>query len=173
MNDLGARLARGERQAFAELYDACAVRLHHYLVVQLQSRADADDALQETFLRLARGRERLAAAENLTAYVFAVARNEASRLAARRRQTGTDRLSGDSLFGGGSDEAQVRETAELVAAALARLRSEEREVIELKTYAGLTLAEIAAVTGAPPGTVATRYRTALKKLRLLLVKELS
>ncbi len=173
MNDLGARLARGDRQAFAELYDACAARLHHYLVVQLQSRADADDALQETFLRLARGRERLAAAENLTAYVFAVARNEASRLAARRRRTGANRLSGDSLFGGGSDESQVRETAELVAAALARLRSEEREVIELKTYAALTLAEIAAVTGAPPGTVATRYRTALKKLRQLLVKEWS
>lgn len=172
MNDLGARLARGDRQAFAELYDACAVRLHHYLVVQLQSRADADDALQETFLRLTRGREKLATVENLTAYVFAVARNEASRLAARRRRTGAE-LSGDSLFGGGCDEAQVRETAELVAAALGRLRPEEREVIELKTYAGLTLAEIAAVTGAPPGTVATRYRAALKKLRQLLVKELS
>lgn len=173
MNDLGARLARGDRQAFAELYDACAGRLHHYLVVQLQSRADADDALQETFLRLARGRGRLAAVENLTAYVFAVARNEASRLAARRRRTSADTLSGDSLFGGGSDDAQVRETAELVATALGQLRSEEREVIELKTYAGLTLAEIAAVTGAPPGTVATRYRAALKKLRQLLVKELS
>jgi len=173
MHALGARLARGDRQAFAELYDACAARLHHYLVVQLQSRADADDALQETFLRLARGRGRLAAVENLTAYVFAVARNEASRLAAGRRRTSADTLSGDSLFGGGSDDAQVRETAELVATALGQLRSEEREVIELKTYAGLTLAEIAAVTGAPPGTVATRYCAALKKLRQLLVKELS
>lgn len=66
---LQERLARGEQAAFAELYDACADRLHHYLLVRLGSRTDADDALQETFLRLARTRERLAKVESLEAAV--------------------------------------------------------------------------------------------------------
>jgi RNA polymerase sigma factor (sigma-70 family) len=173
MSDLGARLAQGDREAFAELYDAWAGRLHHYLVVQLQSRADADDALQETFLRLARGRGKLASVENLTAYVFAVARNEALRLAARRRRNAAGALSGEVLFCHQESDLRLRETAEWVSGALASLRSDQREVVELKAFAGLTLAEIAAVTGAPPGTVATRYRTALDKMHKLLVKELS
>jgi RNA polymerase sigma-70 factor (ECF subfamily) len=46
-----------------------------------------------------------------------------------------------------------------------------REVVELKVYAGLTFREISAVTGLPQGTVATRYRSALEKMRLQMVKE--
>ena len=52
MDDLAERVARGDRAAFAELYDRCADRLHHYLTVQLGSRQDADDVLQETWLRV-------------------------------------------------------------------------------------------------------------------------
>ena len=105
MGDLGKRLARGDTAAFAELYDLCADRLHHYLVSQLGSRDDDHD---------------------------------------------------------------VREAAEELTMALAGLRPEQREVVELKCYGGLTLAEIANVTGAPPGTVATRYRTAIGILRTWL-----
>ncbi len=60
MDQPAERLARGEPSAFAELYDACADRVHHYLVVRLGSTADADDVLQETFVCLARTRNRLA-----------------------------------------------------------------------------------------------------------------
>ncbi len=56
MENLGARLAEGDQAAFAELYRACADRLHHYLTVRLGSRQDAEDVLQETFVRLARNR---------------------------------------------------------------------------------------------------------------------
>ena len=59
MTTLQARLARGDQAAFAELYDACADRVGHYLLVRLGSWADADDALQETFCRLARTRRNL------------------------------------------------------------------------------------------------------------------
>ena len=52
---------------------------YRYLVVRLGSRCDADDVLQETFVCLARTRKRLATIENLEAYVFATARNEAIR----------------------------------------------------------------------------------------------
>ncbi len=45
MDERAERLARGDPAAFVELYDACADRIHHYLVVRLASRADADDVL--------------------------------------------------------------------------------------------------------------------------------
>src|SRR5688572_28798350 len=94
------RLAQGVHAAFAELYDACADQVHHYLVVQLASRADADDVLQETFLRLIRSRAKLSEVENLIACVFKIARNEALRLSERRSREGRtlDNLAGEELF---------------------------------------------------------------------------
>jgi DNA-directed RNA polymerase specialized sigma24 family protein len=67
LGELSDRLARGEAAAFAEFYDACADRLRHYLVVRLGSHTDADDVLQETFVRLARARQKLLGVENVAA----------------------------------------------------------------------------------------------------------
>ena len=67
-----------------------------------------------------------------------------------------------------TDIAQ-RELAEQVARALADLPAEQREVVELKTQGRLTFREIADVTGAPHGTLASRYRAALDNLRHRLV----
>src|SRR5687768_10903211 len=118
------RLARGAHAAFAELYDSCADRVHHYLVVRLGSRSDADDVLQETFLRLVRGRAKLAGVENLVAYVFTVARNEALRLTEKcsRERTLLEALAAEDLFceAAGKDD-QARENAEWVAATLGGL----------------------------------------------------
>ncbi len=174
MESLSQRLAHGDREAFAALYDACADRVHHYLVVRLGSREDADDMLQETFVRLARTRNRLAAVENLVAYVFAAARNEAARLAGRKgrspRQERAPRAE-DLFCEAGGGDLRAREAAESVAGALARLEDPLREIVELKVYAGLTFREIAEVTGLPQGTVATRYRAALAKMRAWFVRE--
>jgi RNA polymerase sigma-70 factor, ECF subfamily len=174
MGTLQARLARGDQTAFAELYDSCADRVGHYLLVRLGSREDAGDALQETFLRLARTRDRLATVENVDAYVFAVARNEAARLAANRarREARREPLAADELFCNAPGDAEARDNAEAVAAAFGHLAAELREVVELKTSAGLTLQQISQVTGVPQGTVATRYRTALAKLETWLARQL-
>lgn len=181
VNRLGAamdpeaqRLARGDPDAFAELYDACAGRVHHYLVVRLGSTADADDVLQETFVRLARKRRKLAGVENIVAYVFATARNEAARLLGRQKREGrlAAGLAPEVLFGeASSDNVRDVEAAECVAALLARLSDELREVVELKVYGELTFREISEVTGMPQGTAATRYRVALEKMRRQMAEE--
>jgi RNA polymerase sigma-70 factor (ECF subfamily) len=174
MDQRAQRLARGEPAAFAELYDACADRVHHYLVVRLGSRPDADDVLQETFVCLARTRKRLAAIENLEAYVFATARHEAIRWLQRQARRGRLReaLSREMLFNEAArDEPNAIETAEWVIASLARLTDDHREIVELKVYGNLTFREISEVTGLPQGTVATRYRSAVEKMRLQLAEE--
>ncbi len=167
MGALQARLARGEPAAFAELYDACADRVGHYLLVRLGSRADADDVLQEVFLRLVRTRKKLAKVENLEAYVITIARNEAARWAARktRRQRGQTPLRAAELFVWPAGDNDLREAAEIVAGALQQLDEDLREIVELKTYTGLTFQEISELTGLPRGTVATRYRTAIEQMR--------
>ena len=171
MQSLAERLARGETAAFAELYDCCANRLHHYLVTRLGSRDAADDVLQETFLRLARSHKSFTSVENPVAYAFVVARNEALRRQQRQARE-LRQLSAADLFEiAGDDDRQAYETAEMVAQALNEISGEQREVIELKIYSGLTFREIAEVTGLPQGTVATRYRAAIAQLRRFLVKE--
>ncbi len=174
MAALQERLARGEQIVFAELYDACADRVYHYLLVRLGTKEDADDAMQEIFFRLARNRRKLAKVDNLDAYVFAIARNEAARLAARRarRQRGQRPFDGEELFRASASDGEARETAEIVAAALGQLSMELREVVELKTYAGLTFQQIGQATGLPQGTVATRYRSALAKMHTWIASRL-
>jgi RNA polymerase sigma-70 factor, ECF subfamily len=171
MGTLRERLARGDQAAFAELYDDCADRVGHYLLMRLGSRPDAEDALQETFLRLARNRRRLAGVRNLVAYVFAVARHEAVRLAGRRARRRQEPLRGEELFCCPPDDTAARQAAQEVAAALGRLAPELREVVELKAYAGLTFQEISRVTGQPQGTAATRYRSAIAKLQTWLARQ--
>ena len=160
MERLGKRLARGEQAAFAELYDACADRLHHYLVVRLGSREDADDVLQDTFVRLVHARSRLAGVESLMAYVFKVAQNEASDFLKRKgRESGfVSTPDCEFLFRGAADgNRSAWETAEFVAVAMARLTPEQREIVELKFYARLTFREIAEIAGVPQGTAATAH----------------
>jgi RNA polymerase sigma-70 factor (ECF subfamily) len=169
MHDLAARLARGEEAAFAELYDACADRLHHYLAARLGSGDAAADVLQDVFLRAVKSRRRFRGVENPVAYLFQIARNEAAR--SRRRRPAAPLPESDSLPAAGGAVTR-QEDAEIVDRALARLAVEDREIVELKVYGGLTFREIADVVGRPQATVATRYRRALESLRDGLAKQL-
>lgn len=173
MDGLAERLCQGDPAAFAELYDACADRLHHYLCLRLDSREDAADVLQETFLRLARSRLRFAQVADPIAYSFVVARNEAARWMRRTSRERSNRaVRAELLFReASSNDVELRESAESIAVALGRLEEDLAEVIELKIYSGLTFAEVARVTGLPQGTVATRYRRAITKLREMWIKE--
>ncbi|MEO8497288.1 MAG: sigma-70 family RNA polymerase sigma factor [Planctomycetota bacterium] len=174
MNRLAERLAQGDSSAFADLYDACADQLHHYLTTRLGSREDASDVLQEAFVRMARSRERFAGVEDPVAYAFVVARNESARHRQQAARTPVARqASAEMLFAEArSDELERRELAEFVAAALARLEDGLRDIVHLKIYAGLTFAKIAEVMELPQGTVATRYRRAIQLLRTEFAKEL-
>lgn len=166
---LPARLARGDDDAFAELYDACADRLHHYLAVRLGCREAAADVLQSAFLRAVKSRRRFRGVENPVAYIFQIARNEAIRAA---RRTNVTPLPMTDAFESPIDASAEQEDAEIAAAALERLAADDREIVELKIYSGLTFREIAEITQLPQGTAATKYRRALESLRGWLAKQL-
>src|SRR5215212_9685417 len=123
MEPLGQRLAAGEPDAFAAFYDEFAVRCHHYLVAKLRSRDAADEVLQEVFVRLVRQRASMARVQNLSAYVFAIARNESARYLERQGREGRKQsLSAADLFlEAKSDDSARREDADFAAAALEQL----------------------------------------------------
>jgi RNA polymerase sigma-70 factor (ECF subfamily) len=173
MATLGERLAAGDTDAFAELYDACAVRLHRWLTVRMGSRDLADEVLQETFVRLARMRRNLRRVDSPAAYAFKVAQREASRwLRWRRRERARMmKLEAELPSRDATTDAPDLDLAEWAAAALRRLRRVERVVVELKIFGQLTFREIAQVTETPPGTVATRYRSAIDRLRGWMERE--
>jgi RNA polymerase sigma-70 factor, ECF subfamily len=81
-------------------------------------------------------------------------------------------LSAAELFATDSSHLN-REQAELASAALNRIAPDDRELVELKIFAGLTFREIAEVTSLPQATVATRYRRALEQLRPWLSRQCS
>lgn len=166
-HDLAARLARGDQAAFAELYDVCADRLHGYLAVRLGSPDAASDVLQSAFLRAVKSRRRFRGVVSPVAYMFQIARNEAVRTTGKQRIV-TQALSTEQHY---TDTNENADDAEVIAAALKRLDTDDRELVELKIYAGLTFREIATIVDRPPATVATRYRRALESLRRWLTKQ--
>lgn len=169
MHDLAARLARGDEAAFAALYDVCANRLYQYVATRLGSRESAADVVQSAFLRAVKNRRRFGGVENPVAYMFQIARNEALRGA---KKTKRPIASVDERVLADIDAHSAYDDAEVVAAALGRLSADDRELIELKVFGGLTFQEVADVLGLSPATVATRYRRALESLRPWLTKQM-
>jgi RNA polymerase sigma-70 factor (ECF subfamily) len=172
MTEWGRRLAAGEDQAFARLYDACADRLYSYAAMRLGSEQAAGDVVQAAFLRAVRSRKRFRDVENPSAYLFQIARNEIARhlgQQSRRRDKATQSLDVGQML---AKQASGWDDDEMVREALVRLDAHDREIVELKLFGGLTFAEIGQTLARPAATVATRYRRALESLRPWVARQL-
>ncbi|HUS90331.1 MAG TPA: sigma-70 family RNA polymerase sigma factor [Phycisphaerae bacterium] len=156
-------LAAGSEPAFAELYDRFAGRLFRAALSMLGRREDAQDAVQEVFVAMVRSRQKLAAAEDIAAYLFASLRHAAGRLAARRaRQPAAAQ---EAVADAPDRAAPAGADTDRLDRALAALPPEQREVVALKIDGGLTFAQIGQAVGVSPNTAASRYRYAIGKLR--------
>jgi RNA polymerase sigma-70 factor (ECF subfamily) len=153
-----AGLAEGRDEAYAAVYDRHGRALFRVAWTLLRCRQDAEDAVQEVFLGLARSRATLGRIENLRAYLFGALRHAASRLAARRRAAPPRPP---------PEEPRPPDAAlsDWLDRAVAALPPEQREALTLKIDGGLTFEEAAAVLGVSVGTAASRYRYAIEKLQ--------
>jgi len=171
MQQLQTRLAAGDEAAFAELYDDVAPRLHRFLLSRLLRRDAAEEVLQETFVRLAQARAKLGGVRHLPAYVFGIARHEVQRYLASAQRHGQARQDFLEAHAMTAETSRAWESADEAHAALGQLPDQQREVIELKIFGALTFVEIAELLDMPQGTVATRYRTALARMREWLERQ--
>ncbi len=172
-------LVRGDDPAALEaLYDAFAPSLLAFLLSRLRSRADAEDALQQLFHDLARRPRQLLGVRDLEPWLFTKARNlSTDRLRVRAREAGRAVALESGPLPDWMDLAprSVPATADdaALAAAVNRLPEDQREVVVLKAFEGLTFADIATRLGVSLNTAASRWRYALEKLRAALAGEAS
>lgn len=166
--ELTRRLADGEADALALIYERHAAALYRLLCALLGSPTDAEDALQEVFVKLAGGR--LGRIRDLRSYLFVAARHQA--LSTLRRRKRESQLEDDHLWQRDKDTTQnAAVDAYDWPQMLAQLPFEQREVIALKVWEQMTFAEVAAIVGASPNTVASRYRYGIERLRTMCREE--
>jgi RNA polymerase sigma-70 factor (ECF subfamily) len=161
-------MAPGE---LARLYDAHAPALFAFLLNLTHHEADTRDALQEIFRRLAARPDALRGVRDERGWLLRLAHNLAVD-ALRRRDARTrahDALAAEvaDLFADAGDPDQAAFRREL-ADALGELPSEQRAVVHLRLWEGLTFERIAALLGLPLNTAASRYRYGVDKMRARL-----
>jgi RNA polymerase sigma-70 factor, ECF subfamily len=148
------------------LYDEHAQALFAFLLNLMRNETDTHDVLQEIFIRLARQPELLGTARNERSFLIRLAHNAAIDLMRRRgtREKYNEQACLDLVFASTADpdEAAFRSA---LADALGKLPEEQRTVVHLKLWEGLTFEQIAKVLEIPVNTAASRYRYGLDKLR--------
>ncbi|TWT41727.1 ECF RNA polymerase sigma factor RpoE [Phycisphaerae bacterium RAS1] len=170
-----ARAGAGDRDAFSLFFDRHAPRALGLLLKLLRSRPDADDVLQDVFCAVwTRAAEYNAERGSPIAWLLLIARSRAIDYLRRRRR---DTNPGAAVERVAADDAASLidrdETSRGARRALADLPPEQRSVIELAFYGGLTHEQIALQRSLPLGTVKTRIRLGMKRLRETLTGEVS
>ena len=141
--------------------------------VWTRCEADAQDAVQEAFVRTWPRRQTI---DDLSAYLYTATRTAALDLSRgqRRSKRREEEVGNDPQRPRWFEAAATLETDERrqrIEAALKELAADQREVIVLKIWGGLTFDAIAHALEIPPNTAASRYRYALERLRNLLTLE--
>jgi RNA polymerase sigma-70 factor (ECF subfamily) len=171
-------ITEGDEQALAALYDRYGSILFGLLLRILHDRAEAEDVLQEIFLRVW---QRAADFDEQRGRVFTwlvtIARSRAidrlrSLNSRERVAEEASRANVSSMTTNALADTLASEQREMVALALAEIPEEQRRTLLLAYFEGLTQSEIASRTGEPLGTVKTRTRAGLARLRVILRKAL-
>lgn len=160
------RFIAGDDLALAALYQRFKVPLYGFCLRMLGDTESAQDALQDTFLRVHQARRDLRSPEKFKSWLFTIARNYCRRYL--RRQGRQDLQDPNGLDGSWpaavETPIEVREERAIVRSLIAQLPPNYREVIILREYEQASYREIAAITGASESAVRARLFKARKML---------
>jgi RNA polymerase sigma-70 factor (ECF subfamily) len=174
------RYRDGDVRAFETLVIRHRKPVYNFILRFVRDSAQAEDVLQETFLRLVKSAEGYERQAKFTTWLYTIARNlcvDASRRGKHRRTTSLDAPAGGDEDGAplvdlvadgsaGVDRKAIgHELQARLRQAIGSLPEEQREIFLLREVADLQFNEIAAIVGCPENTVKSRMRYALEKLR--------
>lgn len=165
------RVAAGDQRAFAQLYDMLSSRVFGLILRVLVNRAQSEEVLQEVFLEIWQSASRFAPNRGQgRTWVMTIAHRRAvDRVRASQSSAERDVRAGLRDIGVAHDsvaeEVELGIEGERVVDALSSLPEPQREAIVLAYYGGYSQNEISALVGAPLGTVKTRMRDGLTRLR--------
>ncbi len=171
VGDLLVRTAAGDENAFASLYDTMSPRVFGLLLRVIVNRSQAEEVLQEVFLEIWQSAGAFAPKKGQgRSWVLTIAHRRAvDRVRSSQSAADRDVKAGMRELNTPSERVDERvETAieaEKVVRALAALPGPQQEALTLSYYGGYSQSEIAALVGAPLGTVKTRMRDGLSRLR--------
>jgi RNA polymerase sigma-70 factor, ECF subfamily len=158
---LMVRYQQGDFAAATDLIHHISPALHRFFLAKAMSRADADDLLQETWLRIHKVRHTYRAGEPALPWFYAIARHirvdhyrKSIRTAAKEREL-------EEISNGVSAAPQHGELEAL----LAPLSESQREVLAMLKVEGMSLEEVARATSSSVGSVKQKVHRAYKKLR--------
>jgi RNA polymerase sigma-70 factor (ECF subfamily) len=171
--ELIARVRWHEEPALAEIYDRYSRLIYTIALRIVGDRESAEEVMQDVFQAVWQSAGSFQPTGNFSAWLIGIARHRAidatrsrrHRARAREELLDDERVAGGGAGDGYADDLMLRA---VVRAALAELPASQRQAIELGYYGGLTHSEIAAQLGEPVGTVKSRMRMGLLKLRELL-----
>jgi len=179
--ELVRRMQSGDEQALGAFYDRWFPVVSGVVARILRSDGDVEDVIEETFWQAWRQAGRFVEGRgSVQTWLLTIARSRALdrlRTAKRRREESLDEPGALEVASPPADEAspstandpslavEHAERRRLVLTALADLPGEQRHALELGYFGGLSQTEIAEQTGQPLGTVKTRMRLAMQKLR--------
>ncbi len=168
------RYVGGDHDAFRALFERYAPMLMRLTTRRLRSEELAREVTQQTFFQLHAARNDFRQDRKLRPWVFTIAMNlvrEHYRRADRRKETALEetRIAADAR-----ERAPIEgeERAAMLRAAMDRLPSSQREVVELHFFEERPFAEVAQIVGSTEGAVRVRAHRAYKRLKELLAKEL-
>src|SRR3954447_15284728 len=171
--ELIRRAGDGDRGAFEVLYRRYSRPVFGLALRRLGDRGRAEDAVQETFASVWRGAPRHKPHRRPGGpWLYAVARNAITDRSRARNEPAVEAPDQESHEAGPADRAEASWTAWRVHRSLEELSVNERSVIELAYWGGLSQSEVAEYLGIPLGTVKTRTRAALARLADVLEGEL-
>jgi len=162
---LMARYQEGDFAAATALIEGLSPQLYRFFVGQFASRSDADDLLQETWLRIHRVRHTYRPGEPVLPWFYAIARHvrvDHYRKAMRTRAH-EQRLEESSTAAATASGKSGQ--ADNLGILLAPLPESQREVIEMLKVAGMSLEEVARATSSSVGSVKQKVHRAYRKLR--------
>mgnify|MGYP003995379761 FL=1 len=178
--ELLAKISEKDRQALAELYDRYGRRVFALAVRMLNDPVGSEEVTQDVFMSVwRRGASYTSKKGKFTTWLFSIAHNRTiDELRKRKRDRSRentdidDHLNIQSSDISPADAAVAQSEYLQIRAAMEKLPVEQKHVVDLSYFKGLTQTEIAMKTGQPLGTVKTRMRLALKKLRTALSAEM-
>ena len=180
---LMSRYQRGDVRAFEVLLARHRKPVYNFILRFVGNREQAEDLLQETFLRVIKGADSYQREAKFTTWLYTIARNLCVDQTRRRKhrkhasldapidaseESGTlmDVIPGNEMA---SDRKSVnKQLHEQMQRAIAALSEDQREVFLMREFLDMPFKQIAEVVGVPENTVKSRMRYALEKLRLEL-----
>lgn len=171
VGELLLRAADGDQSAFAALYETLSSRVFGLIVRVLVDRSQSEEVLQEVFLEVWQSAGRFAPNKGQgRTWILTIAHRRAiDRVRASQASSDRDVRAGirdlDVAHDDVAEKVELKIEGQRVVEALSRIPDAQREALTLAYYGGYSQSEIAALTGTPLGTIKTRMRDGLTRLR--------